>query len=154
MTGRIVNQIDLAAFFGVTTKTVRAWEGQGCPVERVGAKGRQSAYDTAAVLAWRERRASEAATTSAIHVDIEEARRRKVAAEAALAERELARLEAEYVAVADVGPMVAAEYAVVRDAIGAIPAEMARDLEGLDAAVIEELLASKVTEVLTALSEG
>jgi phage terminase Nu1 subunit (DNA packaging protein) len=150
--GQLVNQADLAAIFGVSVVTVRAWERKGCPVERKATRGKASAYNTAAVARWREEQAALAASGDLSAMDMEEAKRRKIAAEAALAEMELSLKRGELVAVEVVGSIVEEEYATVRANFMAMPGEISTDLEHLQATEIEELLTSKVTEILNALS--
>lgn len=150
--GQKVNQADLAAIFGVTTVSIRAWERKGCPVVEKGSKGKSSFYNTAAVARWREEQAALAATGDTNAMDIEEARRRKVAAEAALAEMDLATRRGEYVLVEEVGVAVEAEYATIRANFLSMPGDIASDLEHLQSAEIEELLATKVSEILNELS--
>jgi len=150
--GQRVNQADLAAIFGVSTVSVRAWERKGCPVDEKGSKGRSSFYNTAAVARWREEQAALAATGDTNAMDMDEARRRKVAAEAALAEMELATKRGEYVLVEEVGQIVEAEYSTIRANFLSMPGDIASDLEHMQSAEIEELLATKVSEILNELA--
>ncbi|MDX6806326.1 terminase small subunit [Terrihabitans rhizophilus] len=151
-TGRNVTQADLAALFGITVVTVRAWERKGLPIVAKGGKGKASTYNTAAVARWREEQVALAATGDTNAMDIEEARRRKTAAEAALAEMDLAIRRGEYVLVEAVGAVVEAEYATIRANFSSMPGDIAGDLEHLQASEIEELLATKVSEILNELS--
>lgn len=150
--GRIVNQADLASILGVSPVTVRAWERKGCPVIERGARGRQASYNTAAVVQWREEQAALAASGDTSAMDMEEARRRKLAAEAALAEMELATKRGEYVLVDEVGAVVESEYSTIRANFMSMPGDVAADLEHLQAHEIEELLATKVAEILNELA--
>jgi phage terminase Nu1 subunit (DNA packaging protein) len=85
-----VNQLGLADMLGVDPKTIRAWERQGCPIERKSRRrGDPTLYSVAAVSRWREAQAALAASGDLAAMDMEEARRRKLAAEAAIAELEL-----------------------------------------------------------------
>ncbi|MBB4287678.1 terminase small subunit [Roseospira goensis] len=152
MDGRIVSQTELAAIMGVTAMTVRAWERKGMPVARKGSRGRPGQYNTADVMRWRAEQAAQAATGDTNAMDMEEAKRRKTAAEAALAEMDLALRRGELVDVETVGRLVAEEYATVRANIMAMPGELAPDLEHLAVLEIEELLTSKITDILDALS--
>lgn len=151
-TGRTVNQAELAALFGVSTVTIRAWERKGLPVERKGGTGRASSYNTAAVARWREEQAALAATGDTSAMDMEEARRRKTAAEAALAELDLSIRRGDYVLIEEVGSIVADEYATIRANFTSLPGDIAADLENLTAVEIQEALAAKVSEILNGLS--
>ncbi len=150
--GRIVSQSELAAIMGVSAMTIRAWERKGMPVVHKGARGRPGQYNTADVIRWRAEQAALAATGDTHAMDMEEARRRKTAAEAALVEMDLALRRGELVEVEVVGRLVAEEYATVRANIMAMSGEMAPDLEHRTALEIEELLSTKVTEILDALA--
>jgi len=150
--GRVVSQTDLAAIMGVSAMTIRAWERKGMPVARKGSRGKPGQYNTADVIRWRGEQAALAATGDTNAMDMEEARRRKTAAEAALAEMDLALRRGELVEVDTVGRLVAEEYATVRANLMAMPGEMAPDLEHLSVLEIEELLGTKVTEILDALT--
>ncbi|MBP0440676.1 terminase small subunit [Tianweitania sediminis] len=150
--GRLVSQVELAQLCGVKTTTIRVWERKGCPIHSKGSAGKASAYNTADVMRWREEQAALAATGDTNAMDMEEARRRKTAAEAALAEMELAIKRGEYVLVDEVGAVVESEYATIRANFSSMPGDIAGDLEHLQASEIEELLATKVSEILNELS--
>lgn len=150
--GKTVNQAELASLWGVSTVTVRAWERKGLPVERKGGTGKASSYNTAAVARWREEQAALAATGDTEAMDMDEAKRRKLAADAALAELELAFKRGQCVMIEEVGAIVAEEYATVRANFTSMPGDIAADLENLAAVEIQELLAAKVSEILNGLS--
>jgi hypothetical protein len=69
---------------GVTTATLRNWQRAGCPVAEAGGKGRATRYNSAAVFDWRLR-----LSLAETDLPLDEARRRKLAAEAKLAEMAL-----------------------------------------------------------------
>lgn len=150
--GMDLSQTDLARFFGVTPTTIRAWERRSCPVVRTGRKGVQAIYNTAAVIRWREEQAVLAASGDTAGMDMEEARRRKTAAEAALAELELSVKRGEYVEIEQVGRVVEDEYATIRANFTSLAGDIAADLENLKAVEIQEALAAKVSEILNGLS--
>lgn len=56
--GQLVNQKDLASIFGVTDRTVRDWEGKGCPTASIDGKKQ---YNTADVFRWFTEDASDGA---------------------------------------------------------------------------------------------
>ncbi|MGQ3671797.1 terminase small subunit [Xanthobacter sp. TB0136] len=152
MSGQLVNQAQLAALFGVQPITIRAWVRKGCPEEVKGGGGKRAAYNTAAVIRWREEQAALAATGDASALDEAELKKRKLAAEMGLAELELSVRRGEYVEIEQVGALVADEYATVRANFTAMPGDIAPDLEGCTAAEIQELMMAKVTEILHGLS--
>lgn len=151
-TGKNVSQLELASLFGVSVVTVRAWQRKGLPVLEKGGRGKPSIYNTAAVARWREEQAALAASGDTSAMDMDEARRRKTAAEAALAEMDLAIRRGEYVLIEEVGAAVEAEYATIRANFSSMPGDISGDLEHLRASEIEELLANKVSEILNELS--
>lgn len=150
--GRLVNQGELASIFGVQALTIRAWERKGCPVEKRGGAGKPSLYNTAAVARWREEQAAAAAAGDLSAMDIEEAKRRKLAAEATIAEMDLAVKRGELIPIDVIGAQVEDEYASVRANFMAMAGEIAADLEHRSTIEIEEMIASKVTEILDGLS--
>src|SRR3954453_4794819 len=109
--GRDVNQVELADIFGVSTVTIRTWERRGLPVVTKGRKGAAGVYNTAEVAKWREQQAAGAAAGDDNSVDEAEGKRRKIVAEARLAELELAREEGALVEIdavaAEVGSVLA-----------------------------------------------
>ncbi len=89
-----VSQQEMASICGVTAQTVLAWERKGCPVHEKGARGKATLYQTAPVIAWlRAQSVSEAIGTTgpAEDLDYNQARKRKMIAEAQLAELEVAK---------------------------------------------------------------
>ena len=150
--GKLVNQTELAAILGVSDTTVRAWQRKGCPVHAPGRKGHAAIYNTADVVEWRTEHAIASIIADTAQIDFEEGKRRKIVAEAALAEMDLAIRKAEFVAIEEVGTEVEREYASVRANLTAMPGELAADLEGQDAGTIEELLAGAVAEILEELA--
>lgn len=152
MSGQLVNQAQLAALFGVQTVTIRAWVRKGCPEEVKGGGGKSAAYNTAAVIRWREEQAALAATGDTSAMDEADLKKRKLAAETGLAELDLSVKRGEYVLIDQVGALVEDEYSTVRANFTAMPGDIAPDLENLTAAEIQELLAAKVAEILDGLS--
>lgn len=151
-TGRIVSQSELAEIWGKNPATIRAWVRAGCPIIKKGRGGARSEYNTADVAAWREQQAALGAGGDLNAMDIDEARRRKTAAEAALAELELAIKKGRYVEIEEVGSAVAEEYAEVRAKLLSLPSDMADSLQHLTVAETQEALAAKISEILHVLS--
>jgi phage terminase Nu1 subunit (DNA packaging protein) len=91
--GRIATISELSSMFGVAPETVRTWVGKGCPVLRKsdGRKGGAGwKFSTADVIEWRLAQVKRERPTE--HVDIDEAKRRKLSAEAELAEMQAAEM--------------------------------------------------------------
>lgn len=85
-----LKQIDLAALFGVTDRTIRNWDDEGLPGN---GEGRGRTYDWHTVLAWRDTRISGPKGGNGPLSDKE----RKLRAEADLAEMEAAEKAGELV---------------------------------------------------------
>lgn len=92
--GSTVTRTGLAEVFGVSFPTVDTWVRQGCPVLRRGSRGVEWAFDTAAVIKWREQRAAENAAGN-VQADEAELKRRKLEAETKLAELEFAKAKGD-----------------------------------------------------------
>ncbi|WLE27682.1 terminase small subunit [Xylella fastidiosa] len=91
--GKQVNRAGLSEIFGVALPTVDQWARNGCPVVKRGGRGREWTFDTAVVARWLRDKAAEEAAGGAV-ADIEEWKRRKIAAEAQREELHLADAKA------------------------------------------------------------
>lgn len=83
---------EMSALLGVHRNTVAKWLQQGCPfVEKADRNsGKEWALSLPDVIEWQRNKAVEAAVGDTSQLNIDEAKRRKTAAEAALAELDLA----------------------------------------------------------------
>jgi phage terminase Nu1 subunit (DNA packaging protein) len=116
-----VNLGEAAQIAGVSVNTVRAWLRRGLPaVQRQG----EWRIDVEAMQAWRQRHLA-AARPSAGKREIEAARARKLAAEAAMAEIDLALKCGDAVSIADAARGWAELVAAFRARILALPARLA-----------------------------
>lgn len=149
----LMNQAELAALFEVTPKTIQNWTAQGCPIERKGGRGKPSMYRAADVIRWREDRAKLAATGDLAQMDMDEARRRKLAAEAAMAELVLDQKRGDVVLVALVEKEVGDCFSTLRARLLALGSALAPRLElAPDTAAIREIVDDAVIEVLDDIS--
>ncbi|HEV7434345.1 MAG TPA: terminase small subunit [Pseudorhizobium sp.] len=154
-TGTEVSQTDLADIFGVTDTTIRAWERDGMPVIAKGSRGLPDAYDTAACIEWRLAQvlARVPAEQPGDVVSEDEARRRKIYAEAQLAELKLDVERGELVEISAVGEEVDAVFSQVRARLLAIPGALALALTNEpDPTVIRDRVFGEVAAALTELS--
>lgn len=101
--GKLVNRAELSELCGVSVVTIDNWVRDGAPfVRRPVRKGvGQWEFNAGAVFQWRLDRERQSALGDLAQVDEAEARRRKLAAEAGLAELELQLKNGGAVAVAD-----------------------------------------------------
>lgn len=151
-----VNQLELGKWLDVDPKTIRTWERQGCPVERKSQKrGEPTLYSVAAVSRWREARAALAASGDLAAMDMEEARRRKLAAEAALAELVLDQKRGEVAEVALMDRSVRKMLAVLRTRLMSIGSSVAPDLELAETGVERQsIVDAAVAEALDEISRS
>ena len=87
--GKIFNLSEAALLVGKTLPTLRSWVHKGMPIVKKGEKLTAWQIDMAELVKWREEQAA-AAGGDTDKADTEELRRRKLAAEAEMAEIDLA----------------------------------------------------------------
>lgn len=151
--GMVLNQSETARFFGVVPATIREWERRGCPVESRGRKGVQAQYNTADLIRWREQQAALAASGDLSAMDIDEAKRRKLAAEAAIVEIELDKARGELVEVSVVMEAVGKGLDACRSRLLSIGSKIAPDIAlETDAATVKEIVDDAVHEALDEIS--
>lgn len=163
---KTVSLAEASVLIGVHRNTLKNWlESKGCPaVERADRNsGKEWQLDMGAIMDWRVAEAvaavlpapgqADADLAADGFVDTDEGKRRKVVAEAALSEYELARVQEQVVAVRDVAAIVATEYGEVRAALTALPDALAQQLSAeTDARAVRSLLRDEIGAVLTRLS--
>ncbi len=155
----IVNRANCAKTFGVSVKTVSAWVDRGCPFEQKGTKGTEWLFDTATVFRWHMQNVSGPGASELVDTDqkvepanYEQARARKMQAEAALAEIDL-ELKSGSVAPLDVIlDVMASEYATVRTRLGSLPGVLAPRLDPVRATQFQPVIADVVDDILKELS--
>lgn len=152
MQGVRCSQRELGEFFGVSATTIRNWVNAGCPVFERGSRGNPHVFDSAAVFEWRMSEIQRDADSKTPGRNFEAARARAVAARAGIMEMNLAQRRGELVEVAEAAAIVAKEYAIVRAGFISLP-KIAPRLAFKKIPEIEELLADRVNEILTELSE-
>lgn len=112
--GKKVNRSELAATFGVVMPTVDGWVKAGCPYDqRAAGKGKPWIFDTGDVAEWLQSRAKEEATGGEV-TDERELKRRKLAAETAITELELAQKRNLVAPIAEFERAQAKVYAVIQ----------------------------------------
>lgn len=124
--GLSLNRADLGKFFGVALTTVDAWVREGCPyVKRAKGKGQQWEFDSAAVAEWLQERAVTNKVGDIANIDIDEAKKRKMAAEASIAEINLRKLQGELVEYSEVEKAGIDSYSACRAKLMTIPSKVA-----------------------------
>lgn len=128
--GNKVNRAELASVFGVSLPTIDAWVRAGCPFDERGAgKGKAWVFDTADVAAWRELRARDEAGGADLQ-DEQALRRRKLAAETALSELELAKAQNLVAPIEQMEKNLAPVFAAITANMRNIPSRVATLLIG------------------------
>ena len=139
---RLLNQRQIAEIMGVSTETIRNWVSSGCPT-RPGSGG-VKLYLPSEVIAWREDRIKRAALDSVELTDVEEAKRRKLAAEASMAEIDLATKRGDV-----------ANITVIADEVGSALASCRARLIGVGSAVAPRLsIAANAAEMRAIVDEA
>ena len=118
-----VNQATIARIFGKDVRTIQRWGAEGFP--RIG-EGPATTYDVPACVAWAIER--ERAAAVPLHADYNQALAEKTAAQAELAQMEVAKLRGELVALEDIKPLVRGPLEQVDAALRNAPARYAADL--------------------------
>jgi len=102
MAGVEVSKAELANIYGVSLPTISQWVNKGCPWITKGSPGKQWRFNTADVTTWREEHVAQQIQGDTSQLDIDEARRRKLAAEAAMMELDLAKRRGEVIEIEQV----------------------------------------------------
>jgi len=153
MAGIEISKADLAQYVGVSLTTITNWVRQGCPYLAKGTKGKAWIFNSAEVMTWREEKIAQNAIGDTASLDIDEARRRKLAAEAAMMELDLAKRRGEVIEIDAVAAVVGDDYANVRAKLLSLATKLAPQLIGIDdLAGCKALIERGVSEALEELT--
>jgi len=149
-----ISQIELSRLLDVKPATIRAWEARGCPIEhKAQKKGEASLYSVAEVVRWREAQAAMAASGDLSAMDMEEAKRRKLSAEAALVEIDLAKARGNVVEVAVAAKEIGDALSACRSRLLGVGASVAPRLDlAPDTASRKEMIDDAINEALDEIS--
>jgi phage terminase Nu1 subunit (DNA packaging protein) len=147
----------LATLFGVAFTTVDLWTQQGMPYDqrplRKGGSGWK--IDVAAVLEWHRKRERENALGEIAGISESDAKRRKLAAEAAIAEHELAERQGKAVSVDDWQAATSKIIGAARAKLLAIGSAVGPDVAlEIDPVQCEAIIQGAINEALQELSES
>jgi hypothetical protein len=151
----IVTLEEASVLSGRSPTTIKGWitrSGESFVIEKAG-PGRPWQIDFPAMLRWREEQliAVEGATAK---LDYEEARRRKVTAEAMMAEQKVALQEGELIPKTDVVVMIQGMFGHCRARMLAIPTKLAPVVSLCETVPeIKEKLIEAINDALEELSE-
>jgi phage terminase Nu1 subunit (DNA packaging protein) len=146
---------ELSGLLGVHRNTVAKWLDQGCPfVEKADrASGKEWALSLPDVVEWNKTKAVEAAAGDTSKLDVDESRRRKLAAEAAIAELDLAERRGHVVRVDVVMQVIGEQLSTCRARLLALPTKAAPLMVPLDDMLeCRDVLDSLVREALDELT--
>lgn len=152
--GREVNREELAEIFGVSLNTVSSWVRNGCPFEEKGRQGKPWKFNTRDVAEWnREQAQIEAAGEGPM--DEMELKLRKLAAEAALNELELAKQRKLVAPIDEFERARAMENATLRTNIMNVPSRVVSQLIGeTSEARFKDVLAAELIQALESAAES
>lgn len=152
--GREVNREELAEIFGVSLNTVSSWVRNGCPFEEKGRQGKPWKFNTRDVAEWNREQAQIEATGEG-PMDEMELKLRKLAAEAALNELELAKQRKLVAPIDEFERARAMENATLRTNIMNVPSRVVSQLIGeTSEARFKEVLAAELIQALESAAES
>jgi len=152
--GKIVTLGEAAEITGKSIAGLRIWIRNGMPVVARGDRVTPWRIDIAEVIRWREEQAAANAVGDTSDADIDELKRRKLAAEAAMAEIDLALRRGDALAAADVGKAWADMVAAFRAKVLGIPAKLAPALVAeTDLILTRSMLEDVLHEALRELAD-
>jgi len=152
--GQTVSKTELAEMFGVSATTVEHWIRVGCPFIQRGGKGKAWQFSTADVYEWRLDRLREEQSGSA-PADEKELKTRKLAAETAKSELELAKAKGEVAPLDQIERAMAKAFAEVKANMRNVPGRVVTLLIGeTDETRFKSVLLAEIDQALEALADA
>lgn len=150
----IVNKRQLSQILAVSEETLTAWQrDSNFPIESRSKGQRGNQYDTGAVIAWLRKREVDSLMTNTSAIDIEEAKRRKLAAEAGLAELELAKEQETVVLIEDAAQEFGEQLSNLRAKLLSMPTKTASLVyTAKDITEAKDILENAILEALNELA--
>lgn len=153
---KLVNIIELSAMLGVHKNTVFEWIKAGMPVAVKAGRGEKGGHQflMSDVLDWHKGRAVIQATGSNDAMSAEEAKRRKLMAEAGLQEIELAKKQSLVVELADIERDLSNRFAQMRSNLLKIPERTAIRLIGeTEETRIKQIIREELIQAMETISD-
>jgi len=151
--GKNVTRQEVADLFGVSHTTVDAWLKRGLPVVQRGSKGKRWVINTAEVSAWLEQRAKES-SSGGDNSDERELKRRKLAAETAKVELELANVRGEVVPLRQLERALSNTFAEVKTNLRSVPSRVATAIIGEESETrIKAVILKEIDQALEAMGD-
>ena len=148
----IVTTNELASFLDVHQNTIRQWISDGLPVHYKAKRGEKGGhkFSVKKVVEWMKEKAVHAAIgEDAELISSDEAKRRKLIADAQLQEIELAKKRGEVVELAEMQKELAAQMIELRASMRRVPERCVLRLVGeSDESVIKKVLLSEIDDAL------
>lgn len=152
--GRAVNREELAEVFGVSLNTVSTWIRNGCPFDQRGRQGKPWKFNTRDVSEWLRDQAREEAASDK-PADEYSLKLRKLAAETAQAELDLAEARRQVAPIEEFERARALENAEVRAGVMNVPSRVVSQLIGeTDEGRFKEVLRAELIQALEAAAEA
>ena len=149
------NRSEIAQLFAVSPTTIDAWIRRGCPIEARGGHGRSHVFSIPKVVAWRISEVADQNEPSGDVISFDEARTRKMIAEAEAAERDLARLRSDFVEIDLAAEVLERHLESVRQQLLNLPSKLAPILARAGTAkACRDVASREVDTILAALSTG
>jgi phage terminase Nu1 subunit (DNA packaging protein) len=146
----IVNKVQLASIIGKSESWITdAQKGHDFPIEKRGRGRAGQLYDTAKVIEWLEKRQINHLTGNQGLIDLDEAKRRKMAAEAGLAELELMKEQGVLVEIEKIADDFGEQLSNFRAKMISIPSKCAAQVLTCDnVQEIKSILEDSINEAL------
>lgn len=149
----LVNRVTLSLILGKNVSTIDSWVRQGMPYVEKGSKGIDWLFDTSKVIKWRERKLREEDSTPE-RIELDEARRRKTAAEAGILEIELQQKRGEVIEREEVELGLSQAFITIKQRLRTIPERLIPQIIAeTDERICSELLLSEIDDALLELSQ-
>lgn len=151
-----MTKVEVAEHYGVDPRTVNNWIAAGLPIKvKSGKGGSGHIFDSREVSKWKEARAIDLAVGNTDLMSTDEARRKKLSAEAALMELELAKKQGLVIDLEEVERELSNKFASLRAAVRRIPDRTVMSIVGLkDETAIKQILLEEIDQVLNMLADG
>lgn len=145
-----LSQKEIAAAFGVTTRTIQRWHDEGLPRQGTG---RDTTYDLPECIAWRlEREREEVERILETFENEEASRKKKLAMQARKLELEVEEMEGRLIDIEDLEQLHSAPLAELRGQILSIPGRLGPLLDRYKVQEAVAILDEFVAEFMESLS--
>jgi len=152
---KFVNRNQLALLFDKSLVTIDSWIRRGMPFVQEGCRSQEWKFDVSQVAKWREEQAIANALGNMGDVEIEEARRRKIAAEAGILEITLKAKQGEVIERAEVEKGLMHAYTMIKQRLRTIPERIVPQLMGeSNEQYVREMLLDEIDDALLELSQA